>query len=202
MPTTQTRALRLVDGIYRFVGGAPESFRDFDETPTPVIDMSRISEIGAGYLERDAGFFIGGNVLTNATMAAANIRASFDPFDGVDFARKDRNASWVWLLGYSVSTTDQANHTESGAAARLTDSSNREIIIYDIRGVSGNAIVSGSTAQVLNDQGEPGWTAQMPLFLELGTEIRQWTSSADDCVTTHSFLLWAGPTGARPPGVA
>lgn len=203
MPFTQSKSLRLVDGVWRFIGGLPDSYAHFDETPIPVIDLGRLGEIGSGFIERHAGFFLGVQALENDTGGAANIRNSFDPYSVVSFAGRVISESWVFLMGFSVRTTAASNHTESGAVARLTESNNNQILLYDIRGVATNAIVTGSDAAVLQDYGEPGWYMQsLPLFLPTGTEMRTWTSSSNDLITNHTFLLWGGPMGARPPGVA
>lgn len=201
MPRSRGRALRLLDGIYRFVGGTPTSLQVWDDQITPVTDTSRIAEIGSGYAERDSGFTLAGNNLTNATSAAATIRGSFDPFDGVSFSNRNRAESWVWLMSYAVTTDIEATHTNS--AAVVVFPGDREIVLYDLRADSATSITPGTGREnVLMDWATKGFGIQLPFHLVDGSIIHQATLSSNDNITQHNFILWSGPQGARPPGVA
>jgi len=200
---TRTRALQLLDGIWNFVGGTRGlSEYDLAGAIQPVSDLGRISEIGSGY-SRAEGFFSGGALLT--AVGAGTQRANFQPQDNIDFHNKLLSGSWMWLLNYSVMTNTAAAHTNSSALMQIIAEAGsfgaQDKLLYGLTGVI-NTSIRGALPDLPVTFGANGWEARFPMYVPRGSTIFFATDFSAAATANHFFLLWAGPRGARPPGVA
>lgn len=204
MPQFLKRPLGLIDRLFRVDGAQPAPTQLSTELPIqPVLDVSRMAELG----RPDGGafgLFIQGVDLAHA--GADTQEGSYDPYAVTDSLYPNEDV-WCWLLGMwaAASASALTAASQSLAYAPLANSIPRRdrLLWYS------NAVVS------LSDQGVapatlpvayiPSATSPrdaMPVAVPPGSVIRVIAISSG-AIATERFegLFWAGPLGARPPGL-
>jgi len=201
------RPLKVLDFIYDFVGGFAGLGEFADESAIqPVHDVSRESELGAAL----GGVSRMGYTLVTATdvhVATGFIRTTADPYNAFDNLAIPRNKGSIWVCGAFGTCDDSTDFTSYAVSVTwptfVGHSAGQEQLIAfgndAIQDVVGAGLFSVGDLARSNIHASP-----FPLFVPQGG-ILNFASESDTAGTVtirYGVVLWAGPSGARPPGFA
>jgi len=205
----QRKALRVLDSIYKFVGGqtGPNQFA-LEASIQPVHDMSRMSEL-AGLGARE-GFWILQTAQSHA--AGGELRDAINPYIATAI-----NAGWpaelpddlrVWVIdcfGYTASGTGNfalAEITLSYPAVMVGPSDLAAVVNEQLlyRADTESAITVGNE-MLTNDNG-PVIQARLPRRVEPGSNLNFQTEATGVTTIRLCALLWVGQRGTYPAGLA
>lgn len=211
MAEFNSRALAVLDRIYRFVG-APRFSRALDVAiPIQVVhDVSREAEVGSGrglyegYMVLEAAHGIGGG--------GGIGRTSIDPYALVQPIIGEAVDSFrIWILhGFAEPETATA-FTLWDAALELVDdfqggaTSELPVLVplfvhVTVANFPNNA-GTGNRALSFADPSAASMTTPLPIMLPRNSLIRSQAQSTGDDVLGR-FYVWVGPAGSLPPGAA
>lgn len=206
MGSVRTAIFRAATGIYQFAGGT----RGLDQVDTippiqPVVNLQRLAEIGSGF-----GQFWGYDSISLVADHAALTTAydAVDPFGtGIMGSLQTREQDcWAWIIEASARAVGGGTISAATLALAQTGISgaitNHLVPILRVNGDMGPSSSGGD--QLLNwDDG----AAMIGTFPKLVTPGQlQWRSVINVAgagrSTVAQLLMWYGPRGVLPPGLA
>jgi len=228
MTEFQNRPLTALQRIWNFVGGLePTSLRRMALAGDiiPVADLQRMAELGRGH-GRNEGLYI--LRMVNTHVGTGDIIETLDIFNPANtfgsYTRVDPTQEWIWLMatwGGVTDTTDfgsaslfldagigGGNFTllgafePSGAGAGSSPAGPRLVASWGATNLDG-LLVHGDGA-ALSEVGTVLYLPQ-PFMIPFAQGVFNMRTTAiasgTIAIAVHA-MIWRGPIGARPPGIA
>lgn len=213
-----SRVLTLLDTVYGFVGGQVTADRIDLRAPIQLVhDVRRESEIGAVAngqklaVPNPAGLLIlegyttveftnthavaAGDVYTDTTT-----QATWDALIG-------NPAYWAWIVELAARAHNSLTVVEAGFTLtrppQMASANFVSGIIGRWTGMGGVPIVSGGTTSPLIASSGLPYVVNLPIWVPPGSELVFWSdaSGAAQAIRAQA-VLWIGPAGVLPPGLA
>lgn len=209
----RTRALELLAQLYRFGEGkaSPEQY-DLSAPVQSVHDLSREIELASGYGRPVAPGMAVLQREHNHAMAGT-LRDGFEPHStvmaltNIGLSNLQPLSVSVWLLAVSAFSTVDGN--VSDFAACYFPPSTIPSMFSNQR--AGRPLIVGTTMSVCSDAAGtadaecsvPSEAIRFsPFELPIGSGITSRSTVGAAGLVDFNFLVWIGPRGARPPGIA
>ena len=210
MADFNSRAILVLDRIYRFVGGKTLG-RLFDtETPiTPVHDVSREAEIGAGF-GQSLGYWNWNRF--RAAAGAETYRYADDIKTQLTwYSNPDPANTWTWLLhaGFNISAATLTRCSAvlwqpafggvlPGTPGTPYWASLGVYFANDVGGCTDQAGTGGTFEGQTTTNIEAARQYPIPVFD--GATLSLEVTVGGACSWNFSALMWTGPKGVLPPG--
>lgn len=211
MASFRTRALQVLDRCFQFAAGSPTAPTEFSiESPiTPVYDVRRDHQLGVIETAKGAGGYYQVGTDLSGGAGAGNLDDVLDPY-AVDVPPKwgDPANRWVWyvwrpnllidVLANFTSANQVITHAQVGAAFAPRD---YPIAYWTNVAITMNASLATFTEMVFNGDTAPFLTP-WPRLIPPGGTIRTRVVKANALNARWQGILWIGPIGVYPPGMA
>ena len=198
------KPLKALDFIYDFVGGWVGLGEFADSAIQPVHDVAREAELGSAL----GGLSRMGYTLLRAAhvhVATGTIRTTADPYNAFDNLEIPRGNGSVWIS--DVFAISNAAADFKNAACLVTWPTFDGFSQGDVQPLAFFDTPFGdvlAATLLLGAADGERLLCRMPVFVPDGSIIAFGSESdgAGTVTITQTVLVWAGPAGARPPGVA
>jgi len=199
------RPLKVLDLIYDFVGGWGGLGEFAEESAIqPVHDVARQAELGAAL----GGLGQFGFTMIRAShvhVGAGTIRTTADPYNAFSNLSVPRDQGSIWIMDVFGTSNAAADFKNAGCLVTwpifsgFSNADVQPLAFFNtaLGDVLANLLLLGRAEGAHQ-------LSKFPLFVP-DDSIISFGSEADGAGTvtiTQTVLTWAGPAGARPPGVA
>lgn len=218
MATFQAQALKVLDSLYRFVtvGNRSPALFDLEAPIQPVHDMSREAELQSGH-GYNLGYYI---CMASQTHAGAGILYDvvnlYDPVNASGgYTAVDPATEWLWFIRAWGNVGAAANLTQCGVYINAGTGGGNASLLGPYDGTAANPrqllwigengsypLAAGEPAGVI-DAADRGFFPRIPQPITYAQGVMGMFSQCSGADTvTLAALIWRGPKGVLPPGVA